>query len=173
MSAPAWLLDVIHSIEPASVPTVPNLAIPPGVRSDSQETLINKGFESNIPNVLKVLTEISMPQENLQSEAIDTSADLCDMNGGVDTEFEHILCETNPATFAKLEREHRHAKVRALLSDYFYVVIVGNDSTDPVIATVGIQDVATFEMAIPHHSYNRISIFEILEKYSEGHMNFF
>lgn len=154
MSTPAWLLDVIHTID-ANVPTVPNPAIHPGVRSDSQETLINKGFVSNIPNVLKVPT------------------DSCDTNGSVGTKCKPVLCETNPATFAKLEREHRHAKVRALLSDYFYVVIVGDDSTDPVIATVGIQGVATFEMAIPHHSYNRISIFEILEKYSEEHMNFF
>lgn len=63
------------------------------------------------------------------------------------------------------QRECRHAKVRALLSDRRYAVIIEDDSTDPIIATVGIQSVATFEMDIPHHSYNGIVLLELLEKH--------
>ena len=33
-----------------------------------------------------------------------------------------------------------------------------DDKTDPVIATVGIRDVATFELAIPRHSYHEMML---------------
>lgn len=75
-----------------------------------------------------------------------------------------ILCE--------LQREHRRARVLVLLEGKRFALFVEDDSTDPVIATVGIQDVATFEMAIPRHSYDGMMLLEIIEKhYGEKYAN--
>ena len=47
-----------------------------------------------------------------------------------------------------------------------------DDKTDPVIATVGIRDVATFELVIPRHSYNGMVLLELIEKhYGENYAN--
>lgn len=67
-----------------------------------------------------------------------------------------ILCE--------LQRECRRAKVLAMLEEKRYALFVDNDKTDPVIATVGIRDVVTFEMAIPRHSYDGMVLLELIEQ---------
>ena len=48
-----------------------------------------------------------------------------------------------------------------------------DDKTDPVIATVDIiRDVATFEMAIPRHSYDGMVLLELIKKhYGENYAN--
>lgn len=75
-----------------------------------------------------------------------------------------ILCE--------LQREYRRAKVLALLEGKRFALFVDDDKTDPVIAAVGIRDLATFELAIPRHSYDGMVLLELIEKhYGEKHAN--
>lgn len=75
-----------------------------------------------------------------------------------------ILCE--------LQREQRRAKVLALLQGKRFALLVDDDKADPVIATVGIQGVATFEMAIPRHSYDGLVLLDLIEKhYGENYAN--
>ena len=70
-----------------------------------------------------------------------------------------ILCE--------LQREYRRAKVLALLEGKHFALFVDDDKTDPVIAAVGIRDLATFELAIPRHSYDGMVLLELIEKHFE------
>lgn len=75
-----------------------------------------------------------------------------------------ILCE--------LQRGYRRAKVLALLEGKRFALFVDDDKTDPVIAAVGIRDLATFEMAIPRHSYDGMVLLELIEKhYGEKYAN--
>ena len=75
-----------------------------------------------------------------------------------------ILCE--------LQREYRRAKVLALLEGKHFALFVDDDKTDPVIAAVGIRDLATFELAIPRHSYDGMVLLELIEKhYGEKYAN--
>ncbi len=72
----------------------------------------------------------------------------------------------------KLQREYRRAKVLALLEGKHFALFVNDDKTDPVIAAVGIRDLATFELAIPRHSYNGMVLLELIEKhYGEKYAN--
>jgi len=64
-----------------------------------------------------------------------------------------------------VQRERRRAKVLSLLEGKRFALFVDDDKTDPVIATVGIQNVVTFELAIPRHSYDGIVLLELIEKY--------
>lgn len=68
-----------------------------------------------------------------------------------------ILCE--------LQHEHRRGKVLAMLEGKRFALFVDDDKTDPVIATVGIRDLATFELAIPRHSYDGMVLLELIEKH--------
>lgn len=78
-----------------------------------------------------------------------------------------ILKENKAAIIAELHRERRHAKVLSMLGDgRKYAVLVEDDKTDPVIATCAIRGIATFELAIPHHSYDGMILWELLEKHS-------
>jgi hypothetical protein len=133
MSAPAWLLDAIHTAKPGRVPTVPNHKNLQWVQGNNQRPLINKGFVRHVPIVPSVLREIQPP---------------CDQPVIVDA-----------------QRERRRAKVLSLLEGQRFTLYVDDDTTDPVIATVGIQNVATFELAIPQHSYDGIMLLELIEKY--------
>ena len=75
-----------------------------------------------------------------------------------------ILCE--------LQREARRAKVLALLEGKRFALFVEDDKTDPVIAAVAIRDLATFELAIPRHSYDGMLLLELIEKhFEENHAN--
>ena len=89
---------------------------------------------------------------------------------GVDAvvaEWLPVLREHKAAIVAELDRERRHAKVRAMLGDGRYAVLVENETTDPVIATCAIREVASFELAIPHHSYDGLILLELIEKQAE------
>jgi hypothetical protein len=78
-----------------------------------------------------------------------------------------IFREHKAALIAELHRERRHAKVLSMLGDgRKYAVLVTDETTDPVIATVAIRGLASFEMAIPHHSYNGMVLLELIEKHS-------
>lgn len=41
-----------------------------------------------------------------------------------------------------------------------------NASTDPFVVAVGIREIATFEMEIPHKYYDGMALLELIEKYS-------
>lgn len=85
------------------------------------------------------------------------------------TEWLPILREHKAAIVAELHRERRRAKVLAMLGDgRKFAVLVENTDTDPVIATVAIRGVASFEMAIPKHSYDGLVLLELLEQQSPG-----
>ena len=80
--------------------------------------------------------------------------------------------DNKPSILCELQRERRRAKVLAMLEGKHFALFVDNDKTDPVIATVGIRDVATFEMAIPRHSYDGMVLLELIEKhYGENYAN--
>ncbi len=80
--------------------------------------------------------------------------------------------DNKPSILYELQRERRRAKVLDLLEGKRFALFVDNDKTDPVIATVGIRDVATFELAIPRHSYDGMVLLELIEKhYGENYAN--
>lgn len=67
---------------------------------------------------------------------------------------------------AAILRELRHQKIAAMLEHQRCATMVEDASTDPVIATCGIRGIATFELAIPKHSYDGLILLELLEKHS-------
>lgn len=77
-----------------------------------------------------------------------------------------ILREHKSELLAELHRARRHAQIAAMLGGGKYSVMVEDASTDPVIATVGIRGIATFDMAIPKHSYDGLVLMELIEKHS-------
>jgi len=80
--------------------------------------------------------------------------------------------DNKPDILLELHREQRRIKVLELLGEKRFALFVDNDKTDPVIATVGIRDVATFELAIPRHSYDGMVLLELIEKhYGENYAN--
>jgi hypothetical protein len=75
------------------------------------------------------------------------------------------------AIIAELQLERRRAKVLAMLRNnpgIRYVIEVVDANTDPVIVSIGIRNVATFEMNIPHHSYDPFALLELIEKHASG-----
>ncbi|RFC31634.1 MAG: hypothetical protein DID92_2727745642 [Candidatus Nitrotoga sp. SPKER] len=81
------------------------------------------------------------------------------------------LRENRRAILAELHRESRRCKVRAMLQeapDTRYALHVDDNTSDPVVCAVAIRDAATFELAIPHHSYNPFVLIELLEKQLSG-----
>ena len=83
-----------------------------------------------------------------------------------------VIRDNKPSILDELQRERRRAKVLEMLVGKRIALFVDNDKTDPVIATVGIRDVATFELAIPRHSYDGMVLLELIEKhYGENYAN--
>ena len=81
-----------------------------------------------------------------------------------------IIRDNKPNILCELHREYRRTQVLAELEaepSTHYAVHVADASTDPVIATVGIRDVSTFEMAIPRHSYDGMGLLLLIEEYYE------
>ena len=70
-----------------------------------------------------------------------------------------------PAIVCELLREIRRTRVVDMLEGKRFALFVENEETDPVIATVAIRNVATFEMAIPQHSYDGMVLLELIEKH--------
>jgi hypothetical protein len=78
--------------------------------------------------------------------------------------------DNKPSILYEIHREYRRTQVLAKLEaepSTRYAVNVADASTDPVIATVGIRDVATFEMAMPRHSYDGMVLLLLIEEYYE------
>lgn len=106
--------------------------------------------------------------------ALTTEGDLrYSGNPEIVKEWLPTLKEYKAAIVTELHQKRRHAKVLAMLGDgRRYAVLVENVKTDPVIATVGIQGIATFELAIPRHSYDGMVLLELIEKhYGENYAN--
>ena len=64
--------------------------------------------------------------------------------------------------------EARRQRVRAMLADRpesRYAVLVDNADTDPVLLTVGIRDVATFELAIPAGKFDAFALLALIERH--------
>ena len=76
-----------------------------------------------------------------------------------------IIRDYKPVILSELQREGRYSKVLAMLEENHFAILVEDEETDPVIATVAIRDVATFEMAIPQHSYDGMVLLELIEKH--------
>jgi len=76
-----------------------------------------------------------------------------------------VIRDNKPSILCELQRERRRAKVLTLLEGKRFALFVDDDKTDPVIATVGIREVATFELAIPRHSYDGMVLLELIEKH--------
>lgn len=79
--------------------------------------------------------------------------------------------QSKAAIIAKLQLEHRCAKVRAMLRDnpgIRYAIEVLDANTDPVIVSIGIGNVATFEMAIPPAYYDAFALLGLIEKHTGG-----
>ena len=77
--------------------------------------------------------------------------------------------ESKPETLQDRQREARRQKVIAMLEaapGTRYAVLVADASTDPVVVAVGIREIATFEMEIPHKYYDGMALLELIEKHS-------
>ena len=149
MNAPDWLLDAIRSTALAGVPSVPNIKNPTWVQGGRHETLNNAGLANDVLSVPKVPKEIGLPQGD----------------GYVDVDGESRGRDSKPVDHPELQRERRRTKVLDMLEGKRFALLVDNDTTDPVIATVAICNVATFEMAIPQHSYDGRVLLELIEKH--------
>lgn len=137
MSAPAWLLDVIHGTESAPVLIVPNTENQPWVQSGSHETLINNDFVNDVLSVPTVPKETQSPSN----------------------EFEKVRSERE-------QRRSKVMAMLEDTPSTRYALLVENDSTDPVVVAVGIRKIATFEMEIPQMHYDGMVLLELIEKYS-------
>ncbi len=77
--------------------------------------------------------------------------------------------ESKPETLQDRQREALRQKVIAMLQaapGTRYAVLVTDASTDPVVVAVGIREIATFEMEIPHKYYDGMVLLELIEKLS-------
>lgn len=80
--------------------------------------------------------------------------------------------DNKPGILCELQRERRRAKVLAMLEGKRFALFVDDDKADPVIATVGIRGMATFELAIPRYSFDGMGVLELIEKhYGEHYAN--
>ena len=75
------------------------------------------------------------------------------------------------AIITELQLEHRRTKVRVMLRDnpsMSYAIEVADANTDPVIVSVGIRNVTTFEMNIPLAYYDAFSLMDLISNYVGG-----
>lgn len=83
--------------------------------------------------------------------------------------------QSKAAIIAELLLERRRAKVLAMLRDnpgIRYAIEVIDANTDPVIVSIGIRNVAAFEMNIPHAYYDAFALLEVIEKHAgDEHAN--
>lgn len=83
--------------------------------------------------------------------------------------------QSKVAIIAQLQLERRRAKVLGVLRDNpgtRYAIEVVDANTDPVIVSIGVRNVATFEMTIPQAHYDAFALLELIEEYTgDGHAN--
>ena len=66
----------------------------------------------------------------------------------------------------------RHQRVAEMLSDNKIAVLVEDATTDPVIVTVGVRGLATFDLHIPLSRYDGIALLQVVDQYaSETDLN--
>ncbi|MGO8756191.1 MAG: hypothetical protein ACLQHK_13285 [Gallionellaceae bacterium] len=81
--------------------------------------------------------------------------------------------DNKPSILCELQRGCRRAKVLGMLEaapGTRYAVLVADASTDPVVVAVGIREIATFELEIPHRYFDGMVLLELIEKQSGGDM---
>ncbi len=77
--------------------------------------------------------------------------------------------QSKDAIIVALPVERRRAKVLAMLRNspgIRYAIDVIDPDADPVLVSVAIREVASFEMQIPHHSYDAFTLLELIEKHT-------
>ena len=77
--------------------------------------------------------------------------------------------QSKAAIIAELQLESRRAKVLSMLREnpgIRYAIDVADANTDPVIVSIGIRNVATFEMNIPQAYYDAFTLLELIEKHT-------
>ena len=79
--------------------------------------------------------------------------------------------QSKTAIIAELQLERRRAKVLAMLRDnpgIRYAIEVVDANADPVIVSIGIRNVATFEMNIPQAYYDAFALLEVIDALRHG-----
>lgn len=82
-----------------------------------------------------------------------------------------VLKESKAGVIAELQLEIRRAGVLSMLLEspgIRYAIEVVDPNTDPVIVTIGIRNVATWEMSIPQAYYDAFSLLGLIEKITEN-----
>lgn len=82
-----------------------------------------------------------------------------------------VIRQSKAAIIAELQRERRRAKVLTMLHDNpgtRYAIEVPEPNADPVIVSVAIRDIATFELSTPHACYDGFVLLDLIEKHTEG-----
>ena len=86
-----------------------------------------------------------------------------------------VIKQNKAAIIAELQLDRRRAKVLAMLRDnpgIRYAIEVVDADTDPVIISIGIRNIATFEMNIPQAYYDAFALLELIEKHTgDEHAN--
>lgn len=125
---------------------------------------INSGEQTTVPNVPNPGNLNWVQVDNITTQV---NRGLAGFVPSVPSVPKEIQLTSKEVGIVVTEVECRHAAVRALLIDRRYALLVQDESTDPVLVTVGIQNIATFEMAIPKHSYDSILLLDLIEKHLE------
>ena len=91
-----------------------------------------------------------------------------------------VIRENKPGIVAALQQaanddtlpdptmEARRQRVLAMLAErpgIRYAVVVDNPNTDPVLVSIGIRDVATFDLAIPKAKYDQFLLLDLIERH--------
>lgn len=83
--------------------------------------------------------------------------------------------QSKAAIVAELQLERRRANVLIMLRDnpsIRYAIEVVDANTDPVIVSIGMRNVATFEMSIPQAYYDAFTLLELIESHTgDTHAN--
>lgn len=77
--------------------------------------------------------------------------------------------QSKAAIIAELHLERRRMKVLAMLQDnpaIRYAIEVVDPNTDPVIISVAIRQLASFELNIPQSCYDGFVLLELIEKHT-------
>lgn len=86
-----------------------------------------------------------------------------------------VIQQSKAAIISELQLESRRAMVLAMLRDnpgIRYAIEVLDANTDPVIVSIGIRNVATFELNIPLPYYDALALVELMEKHTgDEHAN--
>jgi len=82
------------------------------------------------------------------------------------------IAQSKAAIIAELHHERRRAKVLAMLHDHpdvRYAINVVDATSDPVVVSVALRNIAAFEMNIPQSCYDGFVLLGLIEKYTGEH----